>query len=203
MIIRLTWVESRIHELSGLVQRGFEVQALLGLSIREVLCNQLLMTQDYLDNHVNTIFLNGKSVDDVDVTLIEPGAVLALSASMPGFVGAAFRKGGHYALMRREISHVLGKKLVTVQPGMFILKLYNAVAKDWLAHFISHGITVKAVDLLAFLSTQSEGFWTGCIGGTLDGISISRDMLLGKLSEQNPNASVDLVVSPGTAERSH
>ena len=38
-------------------------------------------------------------------TVIKKGATLALSAAMPGLVGATFRKSGYYSTLRKAISH--------------------------------------------------------------------------------------------------
>jgi len=71
----------------------------VGCSIRDLLCGQLALQDEYLDNRIHTFFLNGKAVDDVDSTLVTGGAVLALSSAMPGIMGDCLRKGGLYALM--------------------------------------------------------------------------------------------------------
>ena len=104
--ISLAWNPARLSDFGHILQQGFKLRARLGTSIRQVLCDQFGVDHDYLDKRINTIFLDGKAVDDVDSSTIREGSVLALSAAMPGFVGAAFRKGGYYSAMRGAISHV-------------------------------------------------------------------------------------------------
>lgn len=197
MMIRLTWHRTRIHEFNGLLQRGFRLNARVGASIREVLCTQFLVSPEYLDKRVNTIFLNGKSVDDVDATIIKDGALLALSAAMPGFVGAAFRKGGHYAVMRREISHVREDPPDSVRHGTFVLKLYNAVAEDLGALFLGQGIQVNTTDLRDFLETRPVGFGSGCIEANLDGVPVQWDAILTELGRKAPEELTHFTLNPG------
>jgi len=44
------------------------------------------LDEDYVTQRISTIFLDGKPVDDIDTLLVRDGAVLSLSAAMPGLV---------------------------------------------------------------------------------------------------------------------
>src|SRR5665647_491591 len=48
---------------------------------------------EYIENTVQTIFINGVAVDSLDRSL-PAGSTLALSAAMPGLAGAIFRRQG-------------------------------------------------------------------------------------------------------------
>jgi hypothetical protein len=159
----LTWQADSLSHFSPLLQQGFMLKARVNSSISEVLCNQFRLSQDYLRQRINTIFLDGKPVDDVDTAVIRNSSVLALSAAMPGFVGAAFRKGGFYAAMRRNISHVEDFSPNTADEGYFCLKLYNLVAPELAALFLNPGILVESDALQHFLENRSEKFWSGCL----------------------------------------
>ncbi len=103
--VRISWGAAELTPFFPILQKGFLIKTLSGKTIRAVLCDQMGVSPEYLDKRVNTIFLDSKPVDNVDSAVLKEGSVLALSASMPGFVGAAFRKGGYYARMRGSITH--------------------------------------------------------------------------------------------------
>jgi len=108
-----------------LLGQGFKVNVQTGGSVKELLCNQLGIDEDYLAERIQSIFLNFKVVDDVNSAIVNEGSVLALSGAMPGLVGAILRSGGYYAAMRSQISH---EKTPSSRPqgtAPITLKLWN------------------------------------------------------------------------------
>jgi hypothetical protein len=81
---------------------------------------------------------------------------------MPGFVGAALRKGGFYAAMRSEITHVKEQQYDTSVDGLFTLKLYNLLLPEIGPLFLSSGIILDVKIVRDFLKTTSSAFWAGC-----------------------------------------
>jgi hypothetical protein len=173
----LTWDAKGMASFFVLFQWGVRVKARLGLSIREVLCRQLDVTDDYLDNRLNTIFLDGKPVDDTDSALVTEGSVLALSASMPGFAGAALRKGGFYASMRSTITHSAGESPVKAGEGFFTIKLYNMTIPELAPHFLALGVWVAPEALNEFFAGRSKPFLQGGRTVQIDGQEIGVDEL--------------------------
>ncbi|MBI5248449.1 MAG: hypothetical protein HY912_03045 [Desulfomonile tiedjei] len=161
--LRLTWAEDRFEDFAELLQRGFMLKARARSSIRDVLCGQFGISHEYLDQRINTIFLDGKPVDDVDSATIGGGSKLALSAAMPGFVGAALRKGGFYAPMRQVITHVEGTESVPGGDELFVLKLFNLVVKELGPLFLDSGIWLDRRDLESFFNSRPAEFWSGCL----------------------------------------
>ena len=90
---------------SKLAERGFMVNIQTGCSVKELICSQLHIAEDYLEERIQTIFLNAKAVDDLDYTMVTDASTLALSGAMPGLVGVTLRRGGFYAALRSQISH--------------------------------------------------------------------------------------------------
>ncbi len=88
-----------------LLGHGFSLNVQTGCSVKELLCQQFGIPEDYLDERIKTIFLNAKVVDDVSSATVNEGCTLALSGAMPGLVGAILRSGGFYASMRSQISY--------------------------------------------------------------------------------------------------
>jgi hypothetical protein len=169
----LTWNADRSADFIELLQQGFQLGLNAEASIREVICGQFGVTHEYLDKRVNTIFLNGKPVDDVDSAMISAGSTLALSAAMPGFVGAALRKGGFYARMRQEITHDNKESWFSGGSAFFVLKLYNLVAKELGPLFLEWGILIRRRDLERFFARRSPKFWSGCLRRVINGREIA------------------------------
>jgi hypothetical protein len=170
---------AKLAAFSPLLQKGFLIKTISGKSIRAVLCDQMGVSPEYLDNRVNTIFLDNKPVDNVDSAIIKEGAVLALSAAMPGFVGAAFRKGGFYAAMRGSITHVEESGSTTSREGFFLLKLYNFVAKELGPLFLESGIWLPRDDVQELFQGRSDSFWSGCRSCTIDDREVDLAYFLG------------------------
>jgi len=146
---------------------GCKIQT--GSCVRDVLCTQLGVEEDYLANRIQTVFLNGKAVDDVDNAIVVDGDTLALSAAMPGLVGATMRKGGHYAAMRGEISHRSDCDAVECRTGRITIKLFNVLQKEIGFLFLLQGVRFLAKDLETVLQNVSDDFWEDCRSITLDG----------------------------------
>lgn len=162
-----------------LLSQGFAVTVQPGCSIRDLLCLQLGIREEYLDERIQTIFLNGNAVDDVDSTIVENDATLALSGAMPGLAGATLRKGGILATMRNSISH---KNVMTSaqQTGKtVIIKFFNLVTKDLGPPFIQQGVWLRAKQLHDFVASNLEILERGCKSAKLDGQDIKVNQILG------------------------
>ena len=103
--LNITVEEDQVSAFFPLLALGFTVKTKVGVSVQELLCRQLGLSADYIDNRLQTIFLDGKAVDNVKTAVIRQGSTLALSAAMPGLAGATLRRGGAYASMRHKITH--------------------------------------------------------------------------------------------------
>jgi hypothetical protein len=150
--------EPPVHVLFALMfQQGFMLRGRIGSTIREALCEQWGIETGYLDGRINTVFLDGSPVDDVDKARLAEGSVLALSASMPGFVGAALRKGGFYAKMRQGITHVEDAATEGPREGFFMLKLFNMVAEELGPLFLKEGIWLDSKAFEEFFRSKGKG----------------------------------------------
>jgi len=168
----LVWDQEGLPSFFPLLQHGVLLRADLGVSVRNVVCDQLGISSQYLDERINTIFLDGHPVDDVDSAIVTEGSTLGLSAAMPGFVGAALRKGGFYSRMRAEITHSKSDKGTGVAKGFFVLKLYNLVLRELGPFFLGTGFWIPVEDLADFFSARSNRFWEGLKRGEIDGKQI-------------------------------
>ncbi len=113
-----------------LLQKGVKVTGRVGSSVRSFLCDDLGLSPEYVDKRIQTLFLNGKAVDNPDTAHIKEDSTLALSAAMPGLLGATLRKGSYYARMRNEISHQEQREVISVHEGFVLLKLFNLLPAE-------------------------------------------------------------------------
>ena len=137
--------------------------------MKSLLCEQLGLDPEYIEKRIKTLFLNGKPVDDINSAIIRNGSTLALSAAMPGLVGAVLRSGGFFASMRSTISHREETAVERPQEGMVSLKLFNILLREIGPAFLGRGIWILGKDLQNFIEGKLDDFWTGCKKATVDG----------------------------------
>ena len=160
--LRLVVGKDLMPSFYRLLAQGFIVNARGNFSIKELLCQQYGIPDEYLEKRIQTIFLDGKAVDNVSSTIVKDGSTLALSAAMPGLVGAMLRKGGYYATMRAQIFHPKEDITSNGQTGKLKLKLFNLTAKEIGPFFLEQGIWISGTDLENILSNYRHDFQTGC-----------------------------------------
>ena len=170
--ISLTIKPDRMSLFSSLLGQGFTLNIRTGISVRDLLCRQIGVSDNYLDQRIQTIFLDGKVVDNIDTAVIRKGSTLALSAAMPGLAGAVLRRGGAYAAMRSQISHKNHTTDVSDENGTVMLKLFNLVALELGPMFLKQGIWIDGKNLENFFQRVPDFFWDGCLTAEIDGISL-------------------------------
>jgi hypothetical protein len=176
-LLAMQVTKQAIRSFFPLLQRGFAFGALVGCSIREVLCEQLGLEEEYVTQRVTTIFLDGKPVDDIDTVLVGDGAVLSLSAAMPGLVGAAMRRGGTYAYLRDSITAKDSGDCQERRPGLVRMKLFNMVMEELGPGFLRRGVIASVPELTDFFRDQPPGFWAAVVRATLNGTPVAPDLL--------------------------
>ena len=145
-----------------LLGQGFSVNIQTGATVKDLLCKQFGIQEDYLAQRIQTIFLNAKVVDDIDSAIVAEESTLALSGAMPGLVGAILRSGGYYAAMRNRISHVESQSSSQAQSANITLKLMNIVAKELGPLFLQQGIWLKGQTLREFIERRMDDLKAGC-----------------------------------------
>ena len=192
--IQLGVVANSIPVFFGLLRGGFSADVTVGCSLEQMLCSQMNIAPDYLRQRVQTVFLNNSPVDDLASSAVSNGAVISLSAAMPGLNGAIMRKGGPLAEMRRSISHAADKVCHQPAPGRITLKLFNLVAKELGPAFLARGIVVGSNALGELLARQAPNFWRGVKSAELDRRPCQLDQLA---LHEWPEQPVLLQVRPG------
>lgn len=155
-----------IERLTPLFGSGVGIVTYDGIGLMSLLCDQLGMDRDYVDQRVQTVFVNSRAVDQLEQVILSADAVVALSAAMPGLVGATFRKQGLLAGFRKDISHVSDTSIHHDRHETVVtLKLFNLVAKELGPELLQRKVWLRGrqvPDLLKLLCT-AEGMKNGTI----------------------------------------
>lgn len=138
---------------------GFMVKVRVGCTIREMLREKLGLTQEYIEDRIQTIFLDGKPIDDIDSAILENGSTLALSAAVPGLAGTIFRKGGYLASLRSLLTDAKEKKHDIDRERFIALRLFNLLIRDLGLELLQQGIWIEGEELKEFLKSLPCSFW--------------------------------------------
>ncbi len=169
--------ERLIERFFLLLQQGVRIRRRVGCSVDVFLREEIGAAPDTIEK-IQSIMLDGKPVDDIGSALIHDDSVLALSAAMPGLVGATLRRGGAYSSFRNAITyHEAGKACVPGE-GWVCIKLFNLMMAELGPGLLRQGVLVHAADLADLLAERSQEFRQRC-SATLDGKSIDVGMLEG------------------------
>jgi hypothetical protein len=161
--ICMTITAESVSRFFSLLSAGFSVIAKAGCSINDLLSQEFGIPEAYIDDRIQTIFLNGKAVDDSKSATLQDGATLALSAAMPGMVGSTFRKEGVFAGMRSQISHVTGPSGHHDRQIEVKLKLFNLIAKELGPVFLQKGVIIQGDLFQNFALRYSLDLKAACI----------------------------------------
>jgi hypothetical protein len=182
--VHLTVEKKRMPAFYPLLARGFIVKTRVGCSVKALICSHLGLSADYLEKRLQTIFLDGKAVDDIETTVVREGATLALSAAMPGLAGATLRRGSAYAAMRNQITCQKETCGESTKDGTICLKLFNLVAVDIGPAFLEKGVLITGKFLQDLFRSAPDKIISGVRSGEVDGLRMSADRILSTDWEQ-------------------
>lgn len=192
--MEILWTGKSPDSFVELLQCGFAFQTRTGATVREVVCGELGVKDEYLDGRINTVFLDGHPIDNVDKAQIQQDSMLSLSASMPGFVGAALRKGGLYAPMRAAITHAAADQVSSGDACDICVRLYNLVARELGPFFLQTGVNFLTKHLQDFFEARSETFWNFCHKIMVNNAEVTSKGLIKFLESSDPESEVKLRV---------
>lgn len=156
--LTLTPEADLLPRLCTLLQKGCYVRVRTGCSLRELLCDQFGIDPEYVRKDIKVFFINSSPVDNIDEAAIRDGATVALSASMPGVVGAAMRGDG-LSWMRSSITYHDEGGDFGDSEGVIQLKLFNQVMADLGESFLDRGVYVQSRFLMDYFGRFGEDFW--------------------------------------------
>lgn len=167
--VRLTLTKAAFR---ALLQRGVGISGSAGTKVREFLQGILGIDPSYVEEKLQTVFLDGHPVDDLDRAVVRPGPVLALSAAMPGLAGATMRRGGYYAPLREGITH--GEGTATEgngEKGVVVVKLFNRPLADLAETLAAHPLLAPADAVDGLAPEVAEGGWVRLTVTLVEGTS--------------------------------
>jgi len=136
-----------------ILQAGIAIETRSGETLGAFLNKLCGFSTNYIIDEIQTIFLNGTAIDDLETPLTGDSPVLALSAAMPGLAGAIFRKNSLHAALRTTLA-----EQQTARPGQtgitLSLKLFNSIARDRGPALLAQGVSIKSANLLGFFTTN-------------------------------------------------
>jgi hypothetical protein len=159
-----------------LLQQGVMIRSRIGCSVETFLREELKATSGMIEK-IQSIMLDGRPVDDIGTAVLHEGSTLALSAAMPGLVGATLRRGGAYSSLRSAITyHETGKECMAGL-GWVKIKIFNLLMAELGPNLLEKGVLLRSVDLFGFLAEREKEFRHGC-SVTLDKRSVDVGQLV-------------------------
>jgi hypothetical protein len=145
---------------------------------------------------IQSIVLDGKPVDDIRAAVLHDGSTLALSAAMPGLVGATLRRGGAYSSLRSAITYHETENACMPGEGWMNIKLFNLLMAELGPNLLRKGVLLMTTDLLDLLTDRTGELRQGC-SITLNDKPVDIVMLTGN-AELGGERKVFLSVSSGS-----
>ncbi len=131
--------------------------------LRDFLYHHLGLSPEFVEGYLSTIFLNGKPVDDLDQATLRGGDTLALSAAMPGLVGATMRRQGVVASFRSGISHRQEEGAQSESGNAtLVLKLFNLMIEAVGSTILENGVLLSKENWERFLKSSGVNLWDHC-----------------------------------------
>ena len=166
--------------LTPLAREGLGITVAPGRSLRDTLTRDLGLAPACVEERVQTVFLDGSPVDDIDADHARPGCTLALAGALPGVAGIAMRRGSPVGVYREGITHHMTPETGGERPFQVTLKLFNSVAVECLANVLFRGVEVRAGRLAELLADDPDAL--ACASFTLNGQALDRAGIIAKLS---------------------
>ncbi len=151
-----------------LLQQGVTIRSRTGCSVAAFLREEIGADGETIGK-IQSVILDGSPVDDLESAVIKDGSVLALSAAMPGLVGATLRRGGTYSSFRSAITYHETQEKCVKGEGLIQIKIFNLLMAELGPGLLKKGVVIGSEDFILFTTGQSRDFWKVCRGITLDG----------------------------------
>jgi len=177
-----------------LLQQGVKIRRRVGCSVDVFLRQEIGATPETIEK-IQSIMLDGKPVDDIGSSLLHDGSTLALSAALPGLVGATLRRGGAYSSFRSAITYHEKGKACAPKEGWVSVKIFNLLMGELGPGLLRTGVLLSSSTLLSFLRDRVEEFDEGC-SATLDGEPLDMGTMQGSTALAG-NDQVYLTVAVG------
>ncbi len=140
----VTLSRAELRRFTALLQGGVAVRA-VARSVFSFLVEAVGLSPEYVRERITTVFLDGQVVDVLEGAMLRQGSRLALSAAMPGLVGATLRRSGPYAAMRAEITRTPEHEpeARTGAPVVIHVKLFNMLIDEIGPVLLERGVVLE------------------------------------------------------------
>lgn len=162
--------DEQLGTLTPLLERGVYLTGRDGSSMADFMVQDLGLTPEFVEQNVQTVFLNYSPVDDFTTSRIHEGSVVALSAALPGLVGAVMRKSGFLASLRQGITK--GGELGVQETGKPVtvrVKAFNLLLAPLSRLFFRKGVLLPMREAGELLRSLPDDFWSACAGVEIKG----------------------------------
>lgn len=146
--------QDQLAALTPLGREGLGVRLTAGRTLRDTLTEDLRLCPDCVEQRIQTIFLDGSPVDDIDADQARPGCALALAGALPGVAGIAMRRGSPVGVFREGITHHAQAAAPTPATFPATLKLFNSVAVECLVTVLTLGVEIPPARLAELLAAD-------------------------------------------------
>lgn len=170
-IALLDIAEDKLRLLNPLLESGVGLQSRNGVSLGEFLILDAGLDPGFAAERVQTVFCDCRPVDDVETARVHDGCVVALSAAMPGLVGAVMRKAGPLSKLRESISQQKEVEACDneARPVVVWLKIFNLLRQELAAHLFRRGVLLPMTRAAEVLRELPPEFWEGSKGISVRG----------------------------------
>ncbi|MDJ0621488.1 MAG: hypothetical protein QNJ17_00910 [Desulfocapsaceae bacterium] len=174
---KIAVLPEKIEGFTSLLQAGITLTCRAGTSVGAFLHDLPGFDLEYITERIQTIFLDGSAIDDLEQQLIEKEHVMALSAAMPGLAGAIFRKNSICAALRAQKKET-GRDLQHHEEISVHLKLFNMIAREKGEGILGHGNVFNGKYLLEFFQTRPH-LLDGIVNFSVDDKNIANTQYFG------------------------
>ncbi len=151
----LTMPQETVAGFASLLQHGIQCAIDQPVEILPFLLSLPGFNPEYIENRLQTIFINGSAVDSLD-RVLSAGSTLALSAAMPGLAGAIFRRQGLHGSLRSQPEEKA--TAIPSESGFVTLKLFNTIAIDRVHDLLANGILISGKAFCDFAARREHLF---------------------------------------------
>ena len=141
-----------------ILQTGILVKSNPLPTVGEFLFSLPGFTSQYIHDRIETIFLNGFPVDDIETVIDGPAPVLAISAAMPGLAGAIFRRNGFHAPLRTSANKTSPDSVQHSGQVLILLKFFNIIVSERGAAVLHNGCLMRSNNILRFMNYRPQLF---------------------------------------------
>ena len=140
--VTITSPPDTISMFATVLQAGIKIQCPPGVTVGKFLHSLPDFSMEYITEVIETIFLDGNPVDDLEDTFSAPNQTLALSSSMPGLAGAILRRNSFHAALRSKTKTIATSNYR--ENTTVLVKLFNTVAQARGPRLLKDGVIISA-----------------------------------------------------------